>query len=454
MTSAKRGNVQGEAVSPTILYDGLNLSLKKGTGVATYTRGLLSAAHALGYRTGVVHGIRGNIPRDPMLREVVLFDDSAERPADPLHTLRRWLQRRIAAPFGVRPVPIPLSGTVILKSLQSQLGEADLLYASNDLFRLARHHFKRYGSNLVMSFDGAPDILHCTYPMPLAARKSMNVYTIHDLVPLRLPYLTEDDKRYHYKMLRALTRRADHIVTVSETSRADIIKVLGVDEKRVSNTYQAVQVPEVLRRKTEDVVAAEIAGIFHLDWKKYFLFFGAFEPKKNISRLIDAYLSARIDIPLIIVGAPGWKGGETQQLIDDERFRFYQQAEDRIVPRRQIQRFDFVSYPLLISLIRGARAVLFPSLYEGFGLPVLESMQLGTPVLSSTEGSIPEIAGNGALLVDPYNTDDMRKAMISLAEDDGLCSFLAKAGPKQAARFSSERYRDRVGELYETLLHG
>ncbi|WP_217539602.1 glycosyltransferase, partial [Stenotrophomonas sp. GbtcB23] len=92
--------------------------------------------------------------------------------------------------------------------------------------------------------------------------------TIHDLVPLRLPYLTEDDKRYHYKMLRSLVRKADHIVTVSETSRADIVKVLGVDEKRVSNIYQAVHVPDKLREKTEDVVADELAGIFRLDWKK------------------------------------------------------------------------------------------------------------------------------------------------------------------------------------------
>lgn len=441
-------------MNQTILYDGLNLSLKRGTGVATYARSLISTARALGYETGVVHGIRGNIPRDPMLREVILFDDSEDRKTEPFFAARRWLRRRVAAPFGVRPVPIPLNGTVILKSLQTQIGDSDRLYASNDLFNLARHHFKRYGSSLVMRFEEQPDLLHCTYPLPLTAGKSLNIYTIHDLVPLRLPYLTEDDKRYHYKMLRSLVRRADHIVTVSETSRADIIKVLGADERRVSNTYQAVQVPDALRAKPEDVVADEIAGIFRLDWKKYLLFFGAFEPKKNISRLIEAYLSAKVNLPLIIVGAPGWKGGETQHLIDDERFRFYLRAKDRIIPQRQIQRFDFVPYPLLVSLIRGARAVLFPSLYEGFGLPVLESMQLGTPVLSSTEGSIPEIAGDAALLVDPYSTDDMRKAMYSLTEDDGLCAFLAEAGPKQAAHFSLDRYCQRVGRLYDTLFHG
>ena len=441
-------------MSKTILYDGLNLSLTKGTGVATYTRNLMSTAQLLGYRTGVVHGIPGKVPKDPVLREVLLFDDASARAPGAISSARRWMRRRIAAPFGVKPVPITLNGTVILKSVQSQFGDSGMVYASNDLFQLARHHFKRYGNSLSMKFEAQPDLLHCTYPLPLVAKRALNVYTIHDLVPLRLPYLTEDDKRYHYKMLRALVKRADHIVTVSETSRADIIKVLGVDEARVTNTYQAVHVPEALRNKTEDVIADEIAGIFHLDWKGYFLFFGAFEPKKNISRLIEAYLAAKTTKPLIIVGAPGWKGAETQELIDDDRFRFYVRSEDRIMPQRQIQRFDFVSYPLLISLIRGARAVLFPSLYEGFGLPVLESMQLGTPVLSSTEGSIPEIAGNAALLVDPYNTEEMRKAIASLDQDDGLCTSFAKAGPRQAARFSADRYQQKVSALYDTLLNG
>jgi glycosyltransferase involved in cell wall biosynthesis len=441
-------------VTRTILYDGLNLSLKKGTGVATYTRSLMSAAKSLGYRTSVVHNIPGRVPRDAMLREVILFDDNAREATGALAQTRRWMKRQVAAPFGMQPVPIPLNGTVILKSVQSQIGDADLLYGATDLFGLARHHFKRYGNNLPLTFDDRPDLLHCTYPMPISARKSLNIYTIHDLVPLRLPYLTEDNKRYHYRMLRSLVRKADHIVTVSETSRADIIKVFGIDERRITNTYQAVHVPDALRAKPEDVVADEISGIFHLDWKKYLLFFGAFEPKKNIGRLIDAYLSARLDLPLIIVGAPGWRGEEAQQLIDDERFRFYTHSRGRIVPERRIRRFDFVSYPLLVSLIRGARAVLFPSLYEGFGLPVLESMQLGTPVLSSTEGSIPEIAADAALLVDPYDTEEMRKGMRKLAEDDDLCSFLATAGPRHAQRFSSERYSQTVSKLYGELLGG
>ncbi len=438
----------------TVLYDGLNISLKKGTGVATYVRSLIKTARTLGYKTGVVHAIEGTPPKLPLLREIVLFDDTKTQPLGPIAASKRWVRRRIAAPFGMKPAIIPLSGTVIVKSQQVNLGGADTFYAGNDVFQLARAHFKLYGNCLKLDINQRPDLWHCTYPMPISVRGALNIYTIHDLVPLRLPYLTEDNKRYHYNMLKQLAAKADHIVTVSESSRQDIIKLLKVDERRVSNTYQAAYVPAKLRSKPDDIVADEISGIFNLDWKKYFLFFGAFEPKKNLFRLVEAYLAAKVDLPLIIVGAPGWKGDKAQQLVDDERFRFYTHSDNRITPGRRIYRFDFVSYPLLVSLIRGSRAVLFPSLYEGFGLPILESMQLGTPVLTSTEGSVPEVAGDAALIIDPYDTDALRNGIKALASDDDLCNHLSMVGPKQAELFSPERYQQSIASLYERVFNG
>ncbi|MHC1551816.1 glycosyltransferase family 4 protein [Phyllobacterium sp. K27] len=441
-------------MAKTILYDGLNLSLQKGTGVATYTRGLIKTVRDLGHQTGIIHNVQNTLPRNPLLREIALFDEESKGKLDPITLGKNWVRRRVGAPFGVTPTRVELTGAVILKSkpLQDRVLDSDYLYANNDLFGTARQHFKNYGKSLPLSFAHGPDLLHCTYPIPMRARKALNICTIHDLVPLRLPYLTEDRKRYHYKMLKHLVKSVDHIVTVSETSRQDIIRFLGVEENRVTNTYQAVDVPLRLREKPQDVAADEIAGIFNLDWKKYFLFFGAFEPKKNLSRLVEAYLSAKVDYPLIIVGAPGWKDDQTQLLIEDTRFRFFLQQDNRITPGRRIHRFDFVSYNLLVSLIRGARSVLFPSLYEGFGLPVLESMLLGTPVLTSTEGSVPEIAGDAALLVDPYNTQSLRNAVRSLANDQDLCDHLAELGPKQAAQFSPERYQQTVATLYDSLL--
>jgi glycosyltransferase involved in cell wall biosynthesis len=438
-------------MSATVLYDGLNLALGNGTGIATYTRSLIKVARRLGYRTGVVHGTRGPIPKDPVLREIALFDETGGR--DPYGKIaRRWVKRRFAAPFGRKVTRISLTGTVLLKSFEYRLDTTDSIFASEDLFGIARAHFKLYGTRLPLSFDHSPALLHCTYPLPMKARGAASVYTIHDLVPLRLPHLSEDNKRYHYRLLKRLVRSADHIVTVSETSRRDIIRVLRADERRVTNTYQAIDIPEKLRSKAVDVAAAEIAGIYNLDWQKYFLFLGALEPKKNIMRLAEAYLAAKTDMPLVIVGAPGWKNQDEQAFVDDPRFGFHLKAQDRIFYKRRIQRFHYVPYPLLVSLIRGARAVLFPSLYEGFGLPVLEAMQLGTPVMGSTEGSVPEVAGEAALLVDPYDTTALRNAIIALASDEALCKHLSRAGSRQAGKFSSEAYQERIDALYSSIL--
>jgi glycosyltransferase involved in cell wall biosynthesis len=101
----------------------------------------------------------------------------------------------------------------------------------------------------------------------------------------------------------------------------------------------------------------------------------------------------------------------------------------------------------LVTLIRGARAVVFPSLYEGFGLPVLEAMVLGTPVVTSRESSLPEIAGDAALLVDPYNADDIARAITVIVNDADLRAELSRRGRVQAAKFSVDRYRERVRAL-------
>jgi glycosyltransferase involved in cell wall biosynthesis len=106
---------------------------------------------------------------------------------------------------------------------------------------------------------------------------------------------------------------------------------------------------------------------------------------------------------------------------------------------------------MLVSLIRGARAVIFPSLYEGFGLPVLEAMQLGTPVITSRTSSLPEIGGDAALYVNPYDINDIARAIRTIASDQGLRAELARRGLVQAELFSVARYRERVAELYQRL---
>src|SRR5262249_45719394 len=133
-----------------------------------------------------------------------------------------------------------------------------------------------------------------------------NIYTIHDLVPLRLPFTTLDNKRRMFRLLKKIAATADHIVTVSENSKRDIIELLSVNEKRITNTYQAVSFPKEDLERTQEAIAEQLTGSFGLELHEYLLFFGALEPKKNVARLIEAYLASSADVPLVLVAGGGW----------------------------------------------------------------------------------------------------------------------------------------------------
>src|SRR5438067_13843509 len=143
------------------------------------------------------------------------------------------------------------------------------------------------------------------------------------------------------------------------------------------------------------------------------------------------------DIPLVITGPSGWGTTAEAALLNQIR------EEERSLPRgrRRLYRFEYASRSMLVTLIRGARAVLFPSLYEGFGLPVLEAMLLGTPVVTSTTASVPEIAGDAAILVNPYDTRALSQAIRDLDQDEALRESLVERGFAQAAKFSEDKYR-------------
>ena len=365
-------------------------------------------------------------------------------------TLRRALNHAIDQTryhLPVKPLPVELSGAVVARQFKRTLDAHDRVFVARNLFANARTYFSRTKEFVNLAFEPRPDILHCTYPLPLRVKSARNVYTIHDLVPLRLPFTTEDNKRQLFRLLKKIAKEADHIVTVSENSKRDIIELLGVEEGRISNTYQAVDFPREWIERPAAAVANQLEGHFGLGLHEYLLFYGALEPKKNVRRLIDAYLAADVDVPLVLVVAGGWQNDAETRLLAERN-------ECEGVRRRSgrgIHRLDYVSFATLVTLIRGARAVVFPSLYEGFGLPVLEAMLLGTPVVASCEGALPEVAGEAALLVDPYDTDQIARAIATIVSDADLRAELARRGPLQAAKFSVERYRERVAAVYAAL---
>ena len=428
--------------SQRIIFDGLNLSLAQGTGIATYTRMLTRVARDLGHEIGIVYSSSRAPSKNPVLREINFFDEARSR--------RKSVPEKIGEKLGyvvdqirchgaVRPQPVELSGVVITREYSANLPEGGQVFAARNLFNNGRLYFSRTNAFVNLAFDDRPDIFHCTYPLPLRVKSACNIYTIHDLVPLRLPFTTLDNKRQMFNLLKKIAAEADHIVTVSENSKRDIVELLGIEESRVTNTYQSVEFPEECIERHDNAIADQLGRSFGLGLREYLLFYGALEPKKNILRLIEAYQSSGVDVPLVIVVSGGWHNRAETRLLT--KFR----------ENSHIRRLDYVSFTTLGVLIRGAQAVVFPSLYEGFGLPVLEAMVLGTPVVASRESSVPEVAGEAALLVDPYDTDQIARAITTIVSDADLRTELARRGPLQAAKFSVERYRERVAEVYAAL---
>lgn len=419
--------------------DGYNLALPQGTGVATYGRNLAAAIDTLGHSIDLVFGV--NIPRtaDVALRESLFFGQLGAEPARP--TWRRRLRRLQVHPFAHDLIEIPVAGRALAADAADRLPRFDRLFNLGEIYDLCARHFRRYGRFMTLRMPDPPAIMHWTYPLPLRVAGACNIYTMHDLVPLRLPRASLEDKRYYDTLVRACVARADHVVTVSERSRTDIVELLGADPARVTNCYQSSDMPPP---RDPAALGARLRRLFDLERKGYFLFFGAIEPKKNLGRVIQAYLEADIDTPLVIVGGEAWHADRELKLLGTAHGR-------RLPGADRIRRIDHVPRTLLADLLHGARASLFPALYEGFGLPALEALAAGVPLLASNTGAMPEVTGDAALAVDPYDVDALVAAIRALDADAALRARLAAQGPLQAAQFSRDAFARRIGQLYESV---
>jgi glycosyltransferase involved in cell wall biosynthesis len=425
---------------PTVGIDGFNLVLPHGTGIATYGMAVAEAVRSLGLP---LHGVFGiPVGRDPRLREILYYEAMGRGlPARRGSAWVRGVLDRIAATRGITLAEIPQTGAVERAGFVDRLPAFDRLYSGAFLFERAEQHFRRTRRLLEITIPEPPTIMHWTYPIPLRIAGTRNIYTLHDMVPLKLPFATLDRKRLYHRLVERCIVEGDHIVTVSESSRRDIINLFGVDEDRITNTYQHAPMP---RDKAADAV--DVRAIFGVPHQGYFLYFGAIEPKKNLARLIEAYLSTDSATPLVIVGAKGWQQDEELRLADAIGRRGGV-AGDRII------QLDYLPRRLLMHLVAGAKAVLFPSLYEGFGLPVLEAMQLGVPVVTGDRGSLPEVAGEAALLVDPYDVGALAAAIGRIDASPALRARMAGAGHAQAARFTLDAHRRQLHALYSRLLN-
>ena len=281
--------------------------------------------------------------------------------------------------------------------------------------------------------DLRPDLVHFTNYLAPVATNVPYVLSVHDMTVSLLPQFHTLKKRLlSARVFPVAARRARLILTPSRSTRDDVVRILGVDPARV----------RVIPYAAASCFHPEGAGRAE-DEAPYFLYVGTLEPRKNLERTLRAFArvaSALPDHRFVLVGQPGWdyagvlREAQRPDLAHRVSVKGY-------VPESQLPR-----------LYRGATAFVYPSLYEGFGLPVVEAMACGTPVLTSRSSSLREIAEGAALLADPYDEQALADALLRLGEDATLRGRLRAAGLARAAQYSWQRTGRETVQAYREAL--
>lgn len=418
-----------------VLVDGSYLLKPDQTGISSYARTLAATLHELGAEVSLLLGSR--TARLKSLPAVALADQVLGNAPERGRIIRR-LQLVGQTRFGLRRRLTAVSvvaDAIDLASFDPPLPPHQALFNASNFLEHALVAFALSGRFTSIELEGQANVAHWTSPAPLAAPRMANIYTLHDLVPLQFPHLTVDINGRAARVHAAIAQRADHIITVSECSAEDIARVLGVSADRISVTYQPVMPVTPLPREDAERLVFDIYGA---EPGRYVFFCGAMEPKKNLGRLIEAFIVAGTGMQLLLAGSSGWRNGDVTGLLS----RFEKAA------RPPVRHLGYLPRRHMTALMQGACFFAFPSIYEGFGLPVVEAMSLGVPVLTSSGGALPEVAGNAAELVDPLDIGAMAQGIRKLAADLGLRGELARRGHERAARFSSEAYAERLRLAY------
>jgi len=266
------------------------------------------------------------------------------------------------------------------------------------------------------------------------------VVTIHDLNFLRFPKsFTLRTYLALATQIRLSAQKADAIIAVSESTKLDIVEMLKIPEKKVTVIYNGVNERFKSPQKQMDVKV--IKQKYGLD--NYILCVGSIVPQKNLVRLLNAFAllkKSNTIYQLAIVGGSAWKSEAVLKEIK------------RLNLSREVIMTGYVSDDDLPLIYSGATVFVYPSLYEGFGLPVLEAMACGTPVITSNVSSLPEVSGSAAILVDPYNIDEISEAMRRVVQDKNLQQELIDKGLEQVKKFSFNKMAKETFIIYEQLI--
>lgn len=285
------------------------------------------------------------------------------------------------------------------------------------------------------------DIIHSPENASLFVKlkNQKKIITVHDIIAYKFPKSNTLLTRTRYKLLLPKTlKTADKIISVSNNTKKDLINIFNVPEEKIKVIYPGID--EKFRVLNSNEVS-EFQQKYHLKFP-YILYVGNLMKHKNVFTLIEAFYKIKkkgIKHKLVIAGTIKVKG---QRLFD---------AIDKLNLRKEVIFTGYVSEEDLPALYNSADLFVYPSLYEGFGFPPLEAMACGTPVITSNTSSLPEVAGNGGIMVDPFDIDGLAKAMYEVLTNEGLREELRKRGLKRTKLFTWENTVKETLSLYKEV---
>jgi glycosyltransferase involved in cell wall biosynthesis len=284
-------------------------------------------------------------------------------------------------------------------------------------------------------------LYHATdFVLPPIRKHTKSILTIHDLSFVRVPETASPSlKKYLDVVVPRSIARATHVHAVSETTRQDIITLYNTSPQKVSVIHNALESHFKPTPISDDILAK-----YHVPNVPYIITVGTVQPRKNYSRLVEALHRVRdhYDIHLVVAGGRGW--------LEDEFYNTIQKTH----MTEYVHVTGFVADEDLPALYSGAVCMAYPSLYEGFGIPILEGMACGVPVLTSNTSSLPEVAGDAAIMVDPYRIDAIQEGLERLISDQNLRHNLIQKGFIQSKKFTWKESGRQLNMLYRQLLEG
>lgn len=274
-------------------------------------------------------------------------------------------------------------------------------------------------------------------------RPARTVITIHDIKARLFPaiYLTDIYKKMSYNLMLSLSSKANHVITDSQNSKEDLLNHVGIPGDNISVIPLAADPAYELSAGDGGREEGTAASKFGFD-EGYLLFVGAVEPSKNIDTLLEAYEQLLLrghPLRMVIVGVK-----------DPNYLAVLRSKHEQLM--REVIFLESVGKADLRTLYREALVFVYPSIYEGFGLPVLEAMKCGTPVVTSNVSSLPEVAGDAALLTDPFNKIELANNISALLEDEKLRSHMIARGLERAGCFSWRRCAEQTVDVYHKVM--